>query len=228
LNLFVAGLLMISAALGLKWFSLYVPAEWLAATMPAMLCVGFAFWLVYRLRTVREAKSRRWALTGATCLAIVAMSFGAAVGKLSMVFSTDTFESFIFASIHDPSFKRAGLLSMLAFTAIGFVFGLTFIRRAARGPWSSTTESTEHVRKQLSRLGERVIQDWDDQLVSRIDSLVEQNMTQEAVALFKKETCASQEEAKATIADWPEHRVRLQVDLLCNTFAERKPALETV
>ena len=219
LNLFAAGILMICAALGLTWFNLYIPAEWLAASLPAMLCVGFAFWLVYRLRTLRQAKSRGWALAGATCLAIVAMSFGAAVGKLTMVFSTDLFDSFVVASIHDPAFKRAGLMSMLAFTSIGFVFGITFIRRAARGPWNSN-ESTAHVQEQLSRLSEQVIQDWDAQLVSRIDSLLADGKTNEAVTTFQQETQTDLEEARNTIADWPEHRLRLQVDLLCTTLSE--------
>lgn len=217
LNLFVSGVLMIAAGLGLTWFNLYLPAEWLAGSLPAVMTVGFAFWLVYRLRSLREARSRGWALAGATCLAIVAMSFGAAIGKLNMIFATDTFESFVNASIHDPAFKRAGLMSMLTFTSIGFIFGITFIRRAAKGPWN-VGEASNHVRDQLSRLSEQFVENWDEQLVSSIDEFLSRGQTQQAVELFQTELGVSQEEAAITISDWPEHRLRMQVDLLCATL----------
>ena len=188
------------------------------------MTVGFALWLVYRLRVLREARSRAWA--GAMCLAIVAMSFGAAIGKLNMIFSTVAFDSFIDAAISDQSFKRAGLVGMLTFTAIGFVVGLTFIRQAARGPFS-TAESAAHVRDQLTRLSERVIHNWDEQLVSRVDALLERNECQKAVALFQAESKVSHEDAENAISDWPEYRLCLQVDLLCETLNTDVPRLDS-
>ena len=89
LNLGFAGLVMITTSLSGESSQLYVSARAMTDMLPALFCVGFASWLVYRLRCVRKAKNRVAGLVGAMCLGVVALNFGAAVGKLSMVCLTD-------------------------------------------------------------------------------------------------------------------------------------------
>ena len=212
LNLGIAGLVMVASALSGSAVRLYLPATVMAGMFPVLLTVGFAAWLVHRQRCLSRAQHRGWALVGATCLGFVALGFGAAVGKLNMTFFSESYQAGLNAAIADPVLKRAGLNSLLAFLAIGLVFAVTFIRRAGRGPWDDAT-SVEKLHVQLRQLGERVVANWSEQLVSRIDVLVNQGAQREAVAAYRAAIGCSLEDASDVISDWPEHRVRLEIEL---------------
>lgn len=214
LNLGLAGLAMIYSAFAGPATKLYLPAQVLASMLPATLTVCFAGWLVYRHHCLARAKSRAWGLLGATLLGFVAIGFGAAVGKLATTFSSDIYQAGLNTAIADPELKRAGLPSLLAFLAIGGVFAITFILRTARCQWRTTESSLDDLHSKLSHLSERVVANWSEQLVPRIDSLLEQGQKAEAVMAYRQSTNCSLEEASYAIADWPEHRLRLEVELL--------------
>lgn len=213
LNLGIAGLVMVASAISGSATRLYLPATVMASMFPVLLTVGFAAWLVHRHRCLSRARHRGWGMLGATCLSFVALGFGAAVGKLNATFFSATYQNGLNAAIDDPMLKQAGLTSLLAFLGIGFVFAITFIRRAGRGPWDDAG-SVEALHVQLNQLGERVVADWSEQLVSRIDVLVNQGAEREAVIAYQAATGCRMEDASVVIADWPEHRVRLEIELL--------------
>lgn len=216
-NLGFAGLVMIAAALTGQPDQLYAPARALFGMLPAMSCVGFAAWLVYRLRCIRRAGHRAAGLTGALCLGIVALSFGAAVGKLTMVCVTDGFRDAFEFAISSPLQQQAGMTSLLAFTGIGMVFGVTFICEVGRMD-RRLTVSNETLHAQIDELGRHVFTDWSEQLVARIDRLVGRGDSAAAARLFSTETGADSTESVRVIADWPEQRLRLQLDLLRSQF----------
>ena len=213
LNLGIAGLVMVASALSGSAARLYLPATVMAGMFPVLLTVGFAAWLVHRHRCLSRARHRGWALFGATCMGFVALGFGAAVGKLNMTFFSDAYQDGLNAAIADPVLKRAGLNSLLAFIGIGLVFAVTFIRRAGRGPWDDA-HSVQKLHVQLSQLGQSVVANWSEQLVSRIDVLMNQGAESEAIAAYRAAVGCSLQEASAVISDWPEQRVRLEIELL--------------
>ena len=219
LNLFVAGFVMIHAALTGKSAALYIPAQSLTGMLPALMTVGFSIWLVYRLRCLRRAENRRWALAGAWCLGIVAMSFGAAVGKLNMVHMSDPVQSAVASAIHSPLLKQAGLSSLLAFLSIGFIFSITFILKAARGPFAAK-DTSQQLQAQLSQLSERIVEGWSESLVAKIDAFHECGEVDKAIDCYLKKTGSSQDEASIVIADWPEQRLMLQIELLNQSLSE--------
>lgn len=219
LNLFVAGVVMINAALTGSNTALYIPAQSLMAMLPALMTVGFAIWLVYRLRCLRQAKNRRWALAGAWCLGIVALSFGAAVGKLNTVHMSDTFQSAVATAIHSPLLKQAGLSSLLAFLSIGLIFSITFLFKAAKGPFV-TKGAAEQIQAQLSQLSEKIVRDWPESLVAKIDKLLKKGEVRQAITFYVGNTGCSHDEASIIIADWPEQRLMLQIELLNKSLAE--------
>jgi hypothetical protein len=215
INLGLAGLVMIAASLSGKSGELYAPARTLISMLPAVMCVGFASWVVYRLRCVRQAQNRVAGLVGALCLGIVALSFGAAVGKLSMVCMTNGFREAVEYSISSPLQKQAGLNAFLTFIGIGLVFGATFVLRAGKGE-DAKTVSNETLHAQIGEIGQRVFKNWSEQLVSRIDTLVADGDSAAAVTLYCQESGCATEEASHVIDDWPEQRLRLQLELLTN------------
>jgi hypothetical protein len=214
LNLGFAGLAMIAASLSGGSSELYASARTMTGMLPALFCVGFASWLVYRLRCVQRTKNRASGLAGAMCLGIVALSFGAAVGKLSMVCMTDGFREAVNYSISSPLQKQAaGLTSFLAFIGIGLVFGATFILRAGKGN-DVKIASSEALREQIGEIGQQFVGDWSEQLVSRMNSLVSAGDSLAAIGIYRQETGCTAEEASRVVDDWPEHRLRLQLELL--------------
>lgn len=212
-NLGFAGLVMIAAALTGQPDQLYAPARAMVGMLPAMSCVGFAAWLVYRLRCIRRAGHRAAGLAGALCLGIVAIGFGAAVGKLTMVCVTDGFRDAVEFAISSPLQQQAGMTSLLAFIGIGLVFGVTFVCEAGRMD-RRLMVSNETLHAQIDEIGQRVSTNWSEQLVARIDPLVERGDSAAAVTLFSTETGADRTESARVIADWPEQRLRLQLELL--------------
>ena len=66
----------------------------------------------------------------------------------------------------------------------------------------------------------RIVGGWNDQLVARIDRLLNDNRTQEAVSAYQQATSCSTEEASCVIGDWPEHRLRLEVEYLTSTLQQ--------
>lgn len=219
LNLFVAGVVMINAALTGSNTALYIPAQSLLAMLPALMTVGFGIWLVYRLRCLRKAENRRWALAGAWCLGIVALSFGTAVGKLNTVHMSDTFQSAVAGAIHSPLLKQAGLSSLLAFMSIGFIFSITFLFKAAKGPFAMK-DTAEQLQAQLGQLSEKIVQDWPESLVAKIDEILKKGEVQQAITFYVANTGCTHDEASIIIADWPEQRLMLQIELLNNSLAE--------
>jgi hypothetical protein len=213
INLGFAGLVMIAAALTGQSEQLYAPARQMSGMLPALFCVGFASWLVYRLRCVRQARSRAAGLAGAMCLGIVALSFGAAVGKLSMFCMTDGFHEAVNHSISSPLQKQAGLMSFLAFVGIGLVFGATFVLRAGKG-YDRDDLTSEALHAQIGEIGQQFVGDWSEQLVSRMDSLVTDGDSLAAIGLYRHETGCTAEEASRVVDDWPEQRLRLQLEVL--------------
>ena len=213
INLGFAGLVMITAALTGQSHQLYAPARTMTGMLPALFCVGFASWLVYRLRCVRQAKNRVAGLAGAMCLGIVALSFGAAVGKLSMVCMTEGFREAVNFSINSPLQKQAGLMSFLAFIGIGLVFGATFVLRAGKGG-DVENVSSETLHEQIGEIGQRFVGDWSEQLVSRMDSFMTAGNALAAIGVYRHETGCTAEEASRVVDDWPEQRLRLQLELL--------------
>ena len=225
LNIAAAGLLMLSSALGLTRGWLYRPAEALAGMLPAALTVGFAAWLVHRLRCVSQARDRSWGLVAAVCLGVVAISFGSGVGKLAMVCLTDTHYLAVRNVIHDPLMKQASLTGFMAFSLIGMVFAITFVLRAGRATWRAE-QTREILHERLNRLGESVVDNWSQQIVPRIDALLERDATEEAIRLYQAEFECSRDEASDVIADWPEQRLRLEIEVLSQnlqTGAEDEP-----
>jgi hypothetical protein len=216
LQIGLAGVAMVLSAITGDGSLLYLPANVLAGLIPAILTVGFAAWLVYRFRCISRARHRAWALLGATCLGFVAMGFGAAIGKLNGFFFSDIYAKALVTAVGDQQLKHAGLTSLLAFLGIGFVFAVTFILRAARGPWEHETNSDElHAR--LNRLGAKLIPDWSEQLVGQIDRhLATQDVTA-AIEVYRQATGANLDVATCVIGDWPEERLRIELDLLTNS-----------
>ena len=147
----------------------------------------------------------------------MALGFGAAVGKLTMVCVTDGFRDAVEFAISSPLQQQAGMTSLLAFTGIGLVFGITFICEVGRMD-RRLTVSNETLHAQIDELGRHVITDWSEQLVARIDPLVERGDSAAAARLFSTETGANSTESARVIADWPEQRLRLQLDLLRSQF----------
>ena len=208
-----AGLMMLFGAVRGNANGIDLPALAVSGMLPAILVVGFSSWLVYHLRCIGRAKSRVCGLVGAAFLGVTAIGFGAAVGKLSLVFMSPFFSRTVEAIITDPVHRRAGLPTLLAFMSIGFVFGVTFILRCGRRVWheGGTSESLHH---QVAAIGEHVVPDWSEQLVSRVNVLVESRNTREAIQLYCDATGCSFEEASCTIADWPAQRLRLELQIL--------------
>ena len=213
INLGFAGLVMIAASLSGQSSQLYAPARTMTGMLPALFCVGFASWLVYRLRCIRRAENRAAGLAGALCLGVVALSFGAAVGKLSMVCMTDGFREAVNYSINSPLQKQAGLMSFLAFIGIGLVFGATFVLRAGKGD-DIKGVSNESLHEQIGEIGQRVVRNWSEQLVSRMDALIANGDLVAAIGIFRQETSCTADEASRVVDDWPEQRLRLQLELL--------------
>jgi hypothetical protein len=206
---------MITASLSGESSQLYVSARAMTGMLPALFCVGFASWLVYRLRCVRKARNRAAGLVGAMCLGIVALSFGAAVGKLSMVCMTDGFREAVNYSIDSPLQKQAGLMSFLSFIGIGLVFGATFVLRAGKGDDVQGLVD-ESLHEQIGEIGQRYVGDWSEQLVSRMDALITDGDLVAAIGIYRNETSCTAEEASRVVDDWPEQRLRLQLELLTN------------
>ena len=175
--------------------------------------------LIERLRCIRQAESRKWALVGAWCLGIVALSFGAGVGKLNMVHMSEPLQTAFSSAIHDPILKRAGLSSLLAFMSIGFIFGVTFVYKAAKGPFLSK-DTSEKLHSQLTQLSQQIVGDWSESLVARIDTLIEDGEIDKAIDVYKEKTGATEDAASIVIADWPEQRLMLQVELLNSAVAD--------
>jgi hypothetical protein len=217
LNMAAAGLLMVSSAMGLTNGWLYRPAEALAGMLPAFLVVGFAAWVVYRLRCVGQAQDKGWGLIAAVCLGLVAISFGAGVGKLAMVCMTTAHHQVIRNVIHDPLMQHATFSGVTAFLMIGGVFAVTFILRAGRATWRGK-RSQHFLHERLSRLGEQVVDNWEQQLVPRIDRLLEQDATGQAIRLYQSERQCSRDEAVDVIGDWAEQRLRLELELLSDNL----------
>lgn len=213
INLGFAGLTMIVAAFSGQSSELYAPARTMTGMLPALFCVGFASWLVYRLRCIRKAENRAAGLAGAMCLGVVALSFGAAVGKLSMVCMTDGFREAVNYSINSPLQKQAGLMSFLAFIGIGLVFGATFVLRAGKDD-DVKGVSNESLHEQIGEIGQRVVRNWSGQLVSRMDALIANGDLVAAIGIFRQETSCTADEASRVVDDWPEQRLRLQLELL--------------
>ena len=208
-----AGLMMIVSALRGNATGLDLPALALSGLLPGILVVGYSSWLVYRLRCVGRARSRFWGLVGAACLGVTAIGFGAAVGKLSLVFMSPYYSHTVEAIVSDPLQREAGLSTLLAFMGIGFVFGVTFVMRAGKRVWQDGG-SSESLHRQVSAIGETVVSDWREQLVSQIDVLVEAGRSQEAIRLYVQRTGCSLDEASCTIADWSAQRLRLELEVL--------------
>lgn len=213
MNLGFAGLVMIAAALTGQPERIYAPVRSMFGMLPAVACVAFAAWLVYRLQCVRKAPNRRAGLLGAFCLGVVSLSFGAAVGKLTMICVTDGFRDAVELAISSPLQQQAGMTSMLAFISIGLVFGVTFVCQAGRQD-RRLAVSNESLHAQIDEIGQQVLPDWSTQLVTRIDSLVECGKSAVAASLYSMETGVDRAEAERVIADWPEQRLRLQLELL--------------
>lgn len=226
LNLFAAGLVMIHAALWGSSSALYIPSRVFIAMMPAAMSVGFAFWLVYRLRCLRQAENRRWALAGATCLGIVSLSFGAAVGKLNVIHMSEPFQLAVASAIENPLLKQAGLSSLLAFMAIGLIFSVTFIVKAAKGPFA-LQDTTEQLSAQLSRLSEKIVHGWSDSLVAKIDSFLKVGEVDKAIDFYLEKTGCSEDEASIIVADWPEQRLVLQIEQLNRSLTDEEGPAET-
>lgn len=213
LNIGAAGLLMIASVFRGNSQGLMLPAQAMSGMLPAVMCVGFACWLVYRLRCVGYAKSRAWGLLAASCLSIVAVGFGAAVGKLNVVYLLADYGAFIDATMSAPVTREAGQTSLLAFVSIGLVFSAAFVFGVGkrRGHQSGNRDA---LHAQLCELGETVVTDWSEQLVSRMDALVGERRNSEAIRIYREETGCSLDEATCLVADWPEQRLRLDIELL--------------
>lgn len=219
LNLGAAGILMLVAAARGSTAGMDLPAQALMRLFPALLCVGFAAWLVFRLRCLGLAKSRLWGQIGAICLTFVALGFGTAVGRLGMVTMTATFREHFDRLLADPVTREAGLTSHLSFLWIGLVFGLTFFLRVGTRRFQ-TESSRDALHEQLNEIGQRVMGNWSEQLVARIDELVAAGKRRNAVQLYEQETGCTFNEASLTIADWEDHRLRLQIDLLRDSLTD--------
>jgi hypothetical protein len=131
-----------------------------------------------------------------------------------MVCMTDGFREAVNYSISSPLQKQAaGLTSFLAFIGIGLVFGATFILRAGKGN-DVKIASSEALREQIGEIGQQFVGDWSEQLVSRMNSLVSAGDSLAAIGIYRQETGCTAEEASRVVDDWPEHRLRLQLELL--------------
>jgi len=213
LYLFVAGIVMIVSVITGSSRGLYFPADALTVMLPGVMTVSFATWLVYRLRCLRQARAPGWALIGALCLSIVAISFGAAVGKLNMIHMSAGFQEAITEMIHDPLLKRASVASLMAFLSVGTIFGLLFIARAAKGPFSPQDRSQE-LHDQLCRLSQKVVRNWPETVVAKVDAFLECGEVDQAIEYYRKKTRCTEDVSAIVIADWFEQRLVLQVEQL--------------
>ena len=217
LNMFVAGLVMVGSAMVPELGGLYRPAVSLVGMFPAVMTVGFAAWLVYRMRCLRQARQRGWAVVGAFGLSVVAISFGAAVGNLNMLLMTETVNGAVRTALNDPLTRQASLTSLLAFIGIGVAFGIMFVLRAGRGPWPGE-QSIEALQSQLDEIGRRVVTGWSESTVAKIDRLVEDGDTRQAVQLYQQTSACTREEALLVIDDWAAHRLKLELDLIAESI----------
>lgn len=214
-----SGVLMLLAAVRGNTAGMDIPAQALMRLFPVLLCVSFAAWLVFRLRCLGQAQNRDWGQVGAVCLTFVALGFGTAVGRLGMVTMTAPFRSSLDRLLADPLTREAGMTSYFSFLWIGLVFGITFFLRVGTRRFQVET-SQEALHAQLNEIGQRVVGDWSEQLVARIDQLVAQGKRREAIQLYEQEARCNFNEASLTIADWDAHRLRLQIDLLRDSLAQ--------
>ncbi|MFP6763760.1 MAG: hypothetical protein VB858_09080 [Planctomycetaceae bacterium] len=219
LYLFVAGIVMVVSAITGSTAGLHFPADSLTVMLPGVMTVGFATWLVYRLRCLRQARARGWAMAGALCLSLVAISFGAAVGKLNMIHMSAWFQESITEMIHDPLLKRASLASHLAFLSVGTIFGLLFIAKAAKGPFTPQDRSQE-LHNQLSQLSQKIVRNWSESLVAKVDAFLECGEVDQAIEYYRKKTRCTEDTSAIVIADWLEQRLVLQVEQLNRTIVK--------
>lgn len=208
-----SGVLMLVAAINGNPAGMDIPAQALMRLLPVLLCVSFAGWLVFRLRCLGQSESRFWGQFGAVCLTLVALGFGSAVGRLGMVTMTAQFREHFAQLLADPLTREAGTMSYFSFLWIGLVFGITFMLRVGTRRFQAEANS-DALHAGLDRIGRRVIGNWSEMPVTRIDHLLDCGQRREAVDLYQKETGCSFNEASLTIADWDAHRLRLQIDLL--------------
>ena len=213
LSLGTTGVLMLVAATKGNAAGMDLPAHLLMRLLPVILCVGFAAWLVFRLRCLGQAQSRLWGKVGAVCLTFVALGFGSAVGRLSMVTMSATYRDFFDQLMADPVTREAAQMSYFSFLWIGLVFGLTFFLRVGTRQFQ-TKSSPDALHSQLDEIGRSVVGNWSEQLVARIDSLLGEGKRHAAIRVYEQESGCSFDEASLTIADWDTHRLRLQIDLL--------------
>ena len=126
---------------------------------------------------------------------------------------TDGFREAVNYSINSPLQKQAGLMSFLAVIGIGLVFGATFVLRAGKGD-DVQGVSNESLHEQIGEIGQRVVRNWPEQLVSRMDVLIANGDLVAAIGIFRQETSCTADEASRVVDDWPEQRLRLQLELL--------------
>ncbi len=213
MSLGTTGVLMLIAAVRGNPAGMDLPAHAMIRLLPVVMCVGFAAWLVFRLKCLGQAQSRRWGQVGAVCLTFVALGFGGAVGRLGMVTMSAPFRGAFDQLLADPVTREAAETSYFSFLWIGLVFGITFFLRVGTRRFQ-TKSSSEALHAQLDEIGRSVVSDWSEQLVTRIDRLLTEGKRHEAVRIYGQETGCDLDEASLTIADWDAHRLRLQIDLL--------------
>lgn len=217
-SLGTTGVLMLVAALKGNPSGMDLPAHVLMRLLPVVMCVGFAAWLVFRLKCLGQAENRRWGQVGAVCLTLVALGFGSAVGRLGMVTMSAPFRDTFDQLLADPVTRDAAQTSYFSFLWIGLVFGITFFLRVGTRRFQ-TKSSPEALHAQLDEIGRNVVRDWSAGLVTRIDRLLTDGKRHEAIQVYEQETGCSLDEASLTIADWDAHRLRLQIDLLQQSLA---------
>ncbi len=223
MTLGASGVLMLIAAMKGNAAGMDLPAHALMRLLPVMLCVGFAAWLVFRLRCLGLAQSRHCGQVGAVCLTFVAVGFGSAVGRLGMVTMSAPFRDFLDQLLADPVTREAAEMSYFSFLWIGLVFGILFFLRVGTRQFEAAT-SHEALHADLNAIGQHVVANWSEHLVARIDQLVLDGKRQTAIRLYEQETGCDFNEASLTIADWDAHRLRLQIDLLRDSLIGNEPS----
>jgi len=213
---------MLIAALRGNPAGMDLPAHAMIRLLPVILCVGFAAWLVFRLKCLGQASNRRWGQIGAVCLTFVALGFGSAVGRLGMVTMSAPFRDAFDQLLADPIARKAAETSSFSFLWIGLVFGITFFLRVGTRRFQ-TKSSPDALHAQLDEIGRSVVSDWPERLVARIDRLLDEGRRHDAIRIYQQESGCDFDEASLTIADWDAHRLRLQIDLLRHSLIGGEP-----
>jgi hypothetical protein len=187
-----------------------------------LLLIGWAF---YRYQTIERSKSRKAALAWSIFLALAGIGFALAVGGVSTVFSSSFSDKKLAELLKDTASASGNWYwYRLALFGIGsMLFAGLLIRKAARGPWGQPVSIlNEGLDRKLNRIAERVVPNWSDHFLNRIDRLVRSGENDEAARLYRNETGVTWDEAHLKIETWPDSALECKLDAILKQLDDNR------